>query len=68
MIIGGILAGIAIVLAGIIYLSFGFNPQLVIMAKGMLKGAIIGAVIIFGAGVIISTTRTFTDNPLRFFQ
>lgn len=64
---GGILAGITIIGTGIMYLSAGSNTQRLTTAKGMLKAGIIGALIIFGAGIIIATVRGFAQNPLQFF-
>jgi hypothetical protein len=68
MILGGIIATIVIIASGIRYLSAGANPQGVTSARGMLKVGIIGALIIFGAGLIINTVRVFGENPLQFFQ
>lgn len=68
MIIGGILAGIAVIWAGIIYMTSGSNPTRVKEAKDMLKAALIGALIIFGVGVIVNTIKLLASNPLQFFQ
>ena len=68
MILGGILAAIAIIGSGIMYLMSGANPQMVTTAKNFLKVAIIGALIIFGAGLIINTIKTLAEDPLRFFR
>jgi hypothetical protein len=67
MILGGIIAGIVIIASGIRYVMAGATPQGVAAAKGMLKAGIIGALVIFGVGVIISTVRTVSENPLQFF-
>ena len=68
MIAGGILAGIAIILSGMVYLTAGGDPQKVKTAKGILIGGIIGTLIIFGSGVIIQTVRGLATNPFQFFQ
>lgn len=67
MIAGGILAGITIIGTGIMYLSAGSNTQRLTTAKGMFKAGIIGAFIIFGAGVLIGTIKGVATNPLQFF-
>lgn len=68
MVLGGIVAAIAIILAGIMYLTSGSNPQRVNSAKGMLKGAMIGALIIFSTGIIINTIRKLASDPMQFFK
>ncbi len=68
MIAGGILAGITIIGTGIMYLSAGSNTQRLTTAKGMFKAGIIGAFIIFGAGMMIGTIKGFATNPLQFFN
>lgn len=68
MIIGGILAGIAIVWAGIIYMTSGSDSAKVKEAKDMLKAALIGALIIFGVGAIVNTIKLLASNPLQFFK
>lgn len=67
MIAGGILAGITIIGTGIMYLSAGSNTQRLTTAKGMFKAGIIGAFIIFGAGVLIGTIKGFAEDPFLFF-
>jgi hypothetical protein len=62
------LLGIAIIASGYMYFTAGAKPQNWAAAKNMLKVAIIGGIIILGVGVIVNTTRTFTENPLQFFQ
>jgi len=68
MIAGSILAGIAIIASGIMYLTSGSNTQRLASAKGTLKAGVIGALIIFGAGLIINTVKIFAQDPLKFFQ
>ena len=68
MILGGILAAIAIIISGIMYLMAGGNPQRIASAKNMLKVAIIGAFIIFGVGIVINTVKEVAQDPLKFFR
>ncbi len=68
MVIGGILAGIAVVWVGIVYMTSGSDSAKVKGAKDMLKAVLIGALIIFGSGVIINTIKALATNPLQFFQ
>ena len=68
MALGGILAAIVLIVSGIAYLLAGSSQQKVASAKGMFKAGIIGALIIFGAGVIINTVRVLAENPLGFFN
>lgn len=67
IILGGIIAGIAVIWSGIVYVTAGSNSTRVQDAKSMLKAAIIGALILFSVGVIISTIRNFASNPNSFF-
>lgn len=64
---GGILATLTIIVTGIMYLMSGGSAQKLTAAKGMFKAGIIGAFIIFSAGMIISTITYFATNPLGFF-
>jgi hypothetical protein len=68
MVAGGIIAGIVIVWVGIMYLMAGSDSAKVKSAKDMFRAGIIGALIIFGAGLIINTVRTFASDPLQFFR
>lgn len=68
MVLGGILAGIAVIWAGIVYMTSGADSTRVQGAKDILKVALIGALIIFGVGVIINTVKLLASNPLKFFQ
>ncbi len=65
--LGGILATITIVIAGIMYVTAGNNQQRVATAKGVLKSGIIGALIIFSVGIIVTTVKGFATNPNQFF-
>ncbi|OGN08793.1 MAG: hypothetical protein A2998_02815 [Candidatus Staskawiczbacteria bacterium RIFCSPLOWO2_01_FULL_37_25b] len=67
IIAGGILVGITIIGTGIMYLMAGGNAQRMTIAKSMFKAGIIGGLIIFSPGLIISTITGFGSNPLGFF-
>ena len=67
MIVGGILAAIVIIWSGISYLLAGSDSTKVKAAKDILKAGIIGAIVIFGMGVIIATIRGIAENPFQFF-
>ena len=67
LLLGSILATITIIGTGIMYLTAGSNTQRLTTAKGMLKAGIIGALVVFSAGVIISTVRDFAEDPLQSF-
>src|SRR3989344_7338130 len=67
IIAGGILAGITIIGTGIMYFMSGGNAQKMTGAKSMFKAGIIGALIIFSPGIIISTITGFGSNSLGFF-
>lgn len=62
-----IIAGIALVWAGIVYMTAGGDSTKVNKAKGILVGALIGTFIVFASGAIISTIANFTTNPGGFF-
>ena len=64
---GGILAVVVIIATGIMYLTAGSNQQRITSAKAMFKAGIIGALVIFSAGTIISAVKNFADDPLFFF-
>lgn len=68
MIAGSLIAGIAVIWAGVVYMTSGADPARVKGAKDILKAALIGALIIFGVGVIVNTVKLLASNPLRFFQ
>ena len=68
MVLGGLLAGIVVVWAGIAYMTSGSDATKVKAAKDVLKAGLIGALIIFGSGVIINTIRALATDPLQFFQ
>lgn len=53
--VGIVGAVITIVTAGIVYFASGFNANAVAKAKGLFRSALIGTLLIVGAGVIINT-------------
>ena len=67
IITGGILAGIAIIVSGILYMMAGSDTAKVTTAKGWFKNGLIGALILFGVGVIIQTLLLIASRPLGFF-
>lgn len=67
-VLGGILAGITIILSGITYFTAGSNPARAKLAKDILKAGVIGAFILFGSGMIIKTIEGFSGNPFGFFR
>lgn len=68
IIAGAVLAVIIVVISGITYLFSGPSPQKAKTARDMLKGGIIGSLILFGAGVIINTIKALATNPFGFFE
>jgi type IV secretory pathway VirB2 component (pilin) len=66
--LGGILAVIVIIISGIMYFTAGGNQQKLSTAKKILVGGMLGALIIFGSGVIIGTIKGFAVDPLQFFR
>ena len=65
--LGGIVAVITVISSGMMYLFAGSSQQKIATAKGILKAGIIGTLILFGSGMIISTIRGFATNPFQFF-
>lgn len=51
------------VYAGLLWLTAGDNQTKVTKAKTLFKNAVIGAVIVFGVGVIINTIADFATSP-----
>jgi len=66
--LGAILAAITVIMSGIMYFTAGANPQKLKGAKDILKGGLIGALVIFSVGMIINIISGFSINPLQFFQ
>ena len=67
-VLGSILAGITIVVSGIMYFFAGSDSQKITVAKGIFKGGIVGSFILFGVGSIIGIIKALATNPLQFFQ
>ncbi|MDO8496831.1 MAG: pilin [bacterium] len=68
MVIAAVLAGIVIVLSGVLYMSAGSNPTRAGTAKTVLKNGVIGALIMFAAGVIVNTIALLALDPFGFFS
>ena len=67
IIFGGILAALTVIISGLVYMFAGSSQQRVTAAKNMLIAGLIGALIIFGVGVIINIIKSVAQNPLGFF-
>lgn len=63
----GIIAGIVIIVAGIMWMGAGSNQTRVTSAKAIFKNGVIGALIIFAAGVIINTIVILASDWRNFF-
>jgi len=68
IILGGILAGIAIIVAGIMYMGAGSNPARVTGARAIFKNGVIGALILFAAGLIVNTIVLLATSWQTFFS
>jgi len=68
MIAGGIIAGIALIVSGLMYMAAGSNQTRVTSAKSIFKNGVIGALIIFGFGIIINTVMLLGTDPFGFFN
>ncbi len=64
----GILMGIIIVWAGVVYMAAGSNATKVGNAKTIFKNGAIGAAIIFAIGLILATIRVLVIAPQNFFS
>lgn len=64
---GAIIAGIVIILSGIIYMFAGSNTGRVATARSVFKNGIIGALIVFAAGLIVNTIVLLASNWSEFF-
>ncbi|MDP3697191.1 MAG: hypothetical protein Q8R55_04145 [Candidatus Taylorbacteria bacterium] len=62
-----ILAAVVVVWSGIMYMSAGSDETKVKNAKAMLKNGLIGALILFGVGVILNTVANFALDPVGYF-
>lgn len=65
---GGIIAGIAIIASGLMYMAAGSNPQRLTSAKAIFKNGVIGALILFAAGLIVNTIILLAVNWQQFFS
>lgn len=65
---GGVIAGIVLIWSGIVYMGAGSNPTKVATAKAIFKNGLIGALILFAAGVIMATIVAFATDPQSFFS
>ena len=63
----GIIAGAVIIVAGLMYMSAGSNQTRVTSARTVFKNGVIGALILFAAGIIINTIAMIATNPFNFF-
>ena len=68
IITGGILAGIAIIVAGILYMTAGSDEKKVTAAKAWFKNGIIGSLILFAVGLIIQTILLIATDPFGFLS
>ncbi len=68
MAIAGIVAGIVIIVAGLVWVSAGNNSARVTTAKGIFKNGVIGALILFAAGLIINTIVLLATSWQTFFN
>ncbi|KKS24978.1 MAG: hypothetical protein UU84_C0050G0005 [Candidatus Yanofskybacteria bacterium GW2011_GWC2_41_9] len=66
ILIGGVLAVIFIILAGVKYMYAGSDSAKVGEAQTMLKNGVIGAAIVMGVGVIIQTIAVLVNRD--FFR
>jgi len=64
----GVIAGIVIVVSGLVYMSAGSNTTQLATAKAIFKNGVIGALILFAAGVIINTIILLASNWRQFFS
>lgn len=65
---GGIIAGIAIIASGLMYMAAGSSPQRLGTAKAIFKNGVIGALILFAAGLIVNTIILLAVNWQQFFS
>ncbi len=63
LLVGATLAGIAIITSGIMYMSAGSNSTRLGTAKAIFKNGVIGALIIFTVGIIITTIANLAIDP-----
>ena len=68
LVAAGVIAGIVIIVAGLVWMSAGSNTTRTASAKAIFKNGVIGALIIFAAGVIINTIVLLASNWQEFFR
>lgn len=68
IITGGVLAGIAVIVSGILWMSAGSNSGRVDTAKAWFKNGVIGALILFAVGLIIQTILLIATDPFGFLS
>ena len=68
MIAGAVLAGIAIVISGILYMTAGNNQTRVASAKAFFKNGVIGALILFSVGIVVNTVLSLASDWESFFS
>jgi|SRR3989344_2948399 len=66
--ISGVVAGIVIIASGLMYMSAGSNSARLTSAKALFKNGVIGALILFAAGIIVNTIILLATDWLGFFQ
>jgi hypothetical protein len=68
IVLGGIAAGIAIIASGLLYMAAASNTSRLATAKAVFKNGVIGALILFAAGLIVNTIILLAVNWQQFFQ
>ena len=64
----GVIAGIVIIVAGLVWVSAGSNQTRVTSAKTIFKNGVLGSLIIFAAGLIINTIVLLATQWQSFFN
>lgn len=67
LVAAGVIAAIVIVISGLVYMSSGSNTSRVQTARAIFKNGVIGALIIFASGLIVSTISLLGTNWRAFF-
>lgn len=68
LIAGSIIAGIAIIASGLMYMAAGSNSARLTTAKALFKNGVIGALIVFAAGLIVQTIVLLATDWRQFFS
>ena len=66
--VAAVISGIVIIVAGLVYMSAGSNQTRVTSAKAIFKNGVIGALILFASGIIVSTISYLGTDPTGFFS